>query len=191
MTGVAMPLVATDALLIQRVARHVLQAQVEERLASVRWHEGLGADEVVALRLRWPLPTALWDELDGRPTAATTPEPPLALLAPLMRFLRSRRSGVDPAFGVLANVLGSACFGSHHLWQDLGAAGRDEVSRLMRIGFVSLHDANHRDLRWKRHLFLMLGEDLGRAELRPPKCGDCDQFEACFGAPPPSEPTPT
>jgi nitrogen fixation protein NifQ len=87
---------------------------------------------------------------------------------------------------VLSNVLAWACFGSHHLWQDLGATGRDEVSRLLEVGFPALFASNTRNLKWKRHLFLVLGEQLGREDLRPPRCDDCDNYAACFGGPAPT-----
>ena len=57
-----------------------------------------------------------------------------------------------------------------------------QVTRLMRLSFPTLHDANERNLRWKRHLFLCLGESLGRPGLRPPKCDDCGDFAVCMGA---------
>ena len=112
---------------------------------------------------------------------------PSGLLLPLHALLTAHRAGDEAVATVLADVLACACFGSHHLWQDLGASGRDEVSSLMRLGFPALHDSNHRNLRWKRHLFLVLGEQLGRDDLRPPKCDDCDHYDACFGSPAPTD----
>ncbi len=34
----------------------------------------------------------------------------------------------------------------------------------------------------RRHPLVSLGERLGREDLRPPKCDDCDNFDACFGS---------
>lgn len=105
------------------------------------------------------------------------------LLRPLHALIWASRADADPTWDALADALACACFGAHHLWQDLGASGRDEVSRLMRLAFPTLHDSNRLDLRWKRHLFLVLGEQLGRTDLRPPKCDGCDHHLGCFGTP--------
>lgn len=78
-------------------------------------------------------------------------------------------------------ALTSACIGSHHLWQDLGEAGRGEVSRLLEAGFPELFRSNVHNLRWKHHLFAKPGERLGRDGLRPPHCDGCEDYEFCFG----------
>lgn len=65
--------------------------------------------------------------------------------------------------------------------QDLGARGRAEVSHLIRWAFPGLHAGNTRNLRWKRHLFLVLGERSGQADMRPPKCDGCGDFAVGFG----------
>jgi hypothetical protein len=181
----ALPLQAQDALLIQRVVRHVLESQIDRRLPAWPWHSTLATTQREAIHARWPLQAALWDELDRRLSMGSAvvggPAEEHELLAPLRDLLIEHRAAPDPVLTLLANVLAVACFGSRHLWEDLGANGREEVSRLMLLGFPALHDANHRSLRWKRHLFLVLGERLGREDLRPPKCDDCDQFDVCFG----------
>jgi len=55
------------------------------------------------------------------------------------------------------------------------------VSRLVRLGFPALAKQNTADLKWKRFLFLALGEQLGRPGLTPPHCDGCDGYAACFG----------
>ena len=142
----------------------------------------LSASERQMLLTRWPPPCVLWDELAQREPATDAPVDHADLLMPLLNLLMAHRAGTDGALTVLSNTLASACFGSHHLWQDLGATGRDEVSYLLKIGFPVLFASNTRNLRWKRHLFLVLGEQLGRQDLRPPKCDDCDHHEACFAS---------
>ncbi|WP_431260406.1 nitrogen fixation protein NifQ [Roseateles chitinivorans] len=107
---------------------------------------------------------------------------PAALTGPLYRFLLEHRAARDSSHARLSGWLASACMGSHHLWQDLGLQERAQVSRLMQLAFPALHDGNVRNLRWKRHLFLSLGDALGRPGLRPPKCDDCGDFAVCMGA---------
>jgi nitrogen fixation protein NifQ len=173
-----------DDALVQRVVSHVLESAASGALPALRWHLGLRQAERQQMRLRWPQASIAWDAMDQAVAparrAAALDEPDL--LDPLRELLVAHRAGADPVLTVLANVLACACFGSHHLWQDLGAAGRDEVSRLMEQGFPALFHSNTRNLRWKRHLFLQLGERLGQDGLRPPKCDGCGDQALCFDA---------
>ena len=54
----------------------------------------------------------------------------------------------------------------------------------------ALAAGNERYLKWKRYLFLTLGQRLGEVDLRPPKCGRCDEFAKCFADGPPPAPGP-
>ena len=65
--------------------------------------------------------------------------------------------------------------------EGLGLTGRDDVTLILRTGFPRVWASNERNLRWKRHLFLMLGDSLGATDLRPPKCDRCADFDHCFG----------
>lgn len=185
-----MPRHAADESLIARVVGHVLHAEARGELPRLAWHLGLSPVEREAMHARWPPECAAWDALEQ---ATAPPDPQAArghdLLAPLHALLMAHRADTDAPLIVLANALACACFGGHHLWQDLGATGRDEVSRLMAVCFPALFASNTRNLKWKRHLFLTLGEQLGRDDLRPPKCDDCDSYQGCFGSPVPSSTT--
>ncbi len=113
----------------------------------------------------------------------------LEWLLPLHRLLLVHRNPGEEdqaALALLAEIFACACMGSHHLWQDLGLSGRDEVSRLMQLAFPELFESNRHELRWKRHLFLCLGESLGRTGLKPPKCDQCELYEGCMGSPVPA-----
>lgn len=107
------------------------------------------------------------------------PEVP-PLLHGLTDLLWSARTGDAPWTRLMAGAIACAAFGARHLWQDLGAAGRPEVSGLMTRHFASLAERNVRNLKWKHHLFLCLGERLGDADLRPPRCDGCDEQAVCF-----------
>ena len=185
--GFEPPLSADDALLVQRAVGHVLESQDRGALPQLPWHSGLSAQERQAIHAEWPLSSAQWGDFDGRRSLIAPVTDESNLMLPLRDLLLAHRSSIDPGLTVLANAFASACFGSHHLWQDLGATGRDEVSRLLAVGFPALHDSNLRNLRWKRHLFLVLGARLGKEDLHPPKCDGCDHYDACFA---PSGPTP-
>lgn len=80
----------------------------------------------------------------------------------------------------LAHAIAAACHGERHLWQDLGATGREDVSRLLETCFRPLFLRNTQDLKWKRFLFAELGKTQGNPDLRPPGCGECDHLPICF-----------
>jgi nitrogen fixation protein NifQ len=108
-----------------------------------------------------------------------------ALFAPLAELLLAHRAldlAERPARW-LAHALAAAGFGARHLWQDLGLAGRAEVSRLLYLCFPALAAQNTTDLKWKRFLFQALGNKLGQPGLMPPNCGSCDSYPDCFGSP--------
>lgn len=104
-----------------------------------------------------------------------------ALLAPLGAMLDGQRVADDPLWTLAGRAIACGCFGSHHLWQDLGVAGRGDVTRVLNAGFAALAAGNVDNLKWKRYLFLVLGRQLGEADLRPPRCDRCDEFATCFG----------
>ncbi|MDM7457098.1 MAG: nitrogen fixation protein NifQ [Tepidimonas sp.] len=80
-------------------------------------------------------------------------------------------------------------FGTRHLWQELGLAGRPEVSRLLRLCFPDLAARNTPDLKWKRFLFQALGEQLGLPSLGFPAAPTATPMPTasapCFSCPAP------
>ncbi len=104
----------------------------------------------------------------------------LPLLPQLIALLWSHRVSDLPVTRAMAGTIASACFGERHLWQDIGLAGRPEVSTLLERHFNKLAAGNTRGLKWKRYLFLRLGERLAISDLRPPRCQSCDEFPVCF-----------
>jgi nitrogen fixation protein NifQ len=100
----------------------------------------------------------------------------------LVELMVAHRSAeADPCRTLwLAHAIAAACHGERHLWQDLGLAGREEVTGLMDTYFGPLAARNTLDLKWKRFLFAELGTTLGKPGLRPPGCGKCDHLPICF-----------
>lgn len=101
-------------------------------------------------------------------------------LTPLIELLWAHRTGNGPWTRLMAGTVASAAFGARHLWQDLGASGRPEVTGLLGRHFRALAERNARNLKWKHHLFLCLGEEIGMPELRPPRCDGCEEQRICF-----------
>ncbi len=108
----------------------------------------------------------------------------------LVDLLLSHRTDetADPAPARwLAHALAAACHGERHLWQDLGLAGREEVTRLLAEYFGPLAARNTQNLKWKRFLFAELGARQKIADLRPPGCSRCDHLPICFASEPTKE----
>lgn len=102
------------------------------------------------------------------------------LLSQLITLLWSFRASDAPITRVMTGVVASACFGSRHLWEDMGLVSRSEASLLIERHFPQLAQENVRALKWKHFLFERLGEYLKLPNLHPPGCAGCDEFSACF-----------
>jgi nitrogen fixation protein NifQ len=98
-------------------------------------------------------------------------------------MLRYRQDGFNnPASEWLARTIAAACFGSHHLWEDLGLFDRQDVTTLLTEHFPGLVARNVNEMRWKRFLFHELGINQGGLALRPPGCQQCEDYRLCFEA---------
>lgn len=69
----------------------------------------------------------------------------------------------------------------NHLWQDLGLADRSELSRLMNTWFAPLASRNTQDMKWKKFFSRMICRDTAYTLCSAPSCGECDDFDVCFG----------
>jgi nitrogen fixation protein NifQ len=81
----------------------------------------------------------------------------------------------------LAYVIAAACMGGNHLWQDLGLAGREALSDLLRQNFTALHERNSGNMKWKKFFYKQLCD---RAEVnlcKAPSCKVCNDYRQCFG----------
>ena len=157
----------------RRVLDAVRQRAAEGALPPTASSVGLGRAEFGALCLEVGICEV--SDVVSANDAARSP-----FLSPLIAMMWSHRTGDDPWTRLMAGTIASAAFGPHHLWQDLGAAGRPEVTNLMSRHFRTLAERNVRNLKWKHHLFLCLGEVLGLPDLRPPRCDGCEEQRICF-----------
>lgn len=172
---------SADARALCRTAvQHVRTAAVRGALPPFAVRLGLSATE-------WSyLTTVLGDGFMGA-TPGTDPAVPAAAEAPhgsLLTLLWSFRTDASPACWVAAAAVACGCLGRQHLWQDLGLTGRSDVTALLQAYFPALVAQNTQGLKWKRFLFLKLGEQLGQPDLQPPHCSGCDQYATCY---PPAE----
>lgn len=142
---------------------------------AARWL-GLGPAEYARLNHL----TDIDDDLDAPPPDLVAPP---IMLIPLLEMLWAFRANDEPLTRLVAGTIACACFGSRHLWQDLGLSGRQDVSGLLSRHFPALARGNTQALRWKHYLFLRLGDEQGLQDLRPPHCEQCEDFASCFPAP--------
>ncbi|WKW50459.1 nitrogen fixation protein NifQ [Rhodomicrobium lacus] len=69
----------------------------------------------------------------------------------------------------------------NHLWQDLGLRHRGDLSDLMKRHFAPLARRNSHDMKWKKFLYRMICADAAFSLCTAPSCGECGDFETCFG----------
>mgnify|MGYP003627801998 FL=1 len=81
----------------------------------------------------------------------------------------------------MGELIATACQGSDHLWEDLGAWNRTSLSDLLQQNFPTLAAKNSRDMKWKKFLFKQLCETEGIYICRAPTCDECADFNDCFG----------
>lgn len=86
-------------------------------------------------------------------------------------------AGIDAVIGIVV----AACLGEDHLWQDLGLWSRAELTAMLRYNFPALAAKNSHDMKWKKFLYKQLCEAEGLYVCRAPSCGECVDFEKCFG----------
>ena len=99
----------------------------------------------------------------------------------LQKLLLDHRANRNDSECWIADIIATACAGRDHLWQDLGLASRDELSRLMWINFPELARANIGDMKWKKFLYRQFCSREGIYVCPAPSCGECKDYAKCFG----------
>jgi nitrogen fixation protein NifQ len=82
---------------------------------------------------------------------------------------------------LLAGMIARRSQRPNHLWQDLGLANRNELSRLMTEWFAPLARRNTQDMKWKKFFARMICRDAAYTLCTAPSCNACNDFDACFG----------
>ena len=99
----------------------------------------------------------------------------------LQKLLLDHRACEYPSELLIANIVATACAGRDHLWQDLGLANREELSRLMWVNFPALARDNTGDMKWKKFLYRQVCSREGIYVCPAPSCGVCKDYAKCFG----------
>ncbi len=99
----------------------------------------------------------------------------------LQKLMLDHRANKYPSELLIANIVATACAGRDHLWQDLGLANREELTKLMQVNFPALARANTGDMKWKKFLYRQFCSREGIYVCPAPSCGVCKDYAKCFG----------
>ncbi|MQX37981.1 nitrogen fixation protein NifQ [Roseospira navarrensis] len=111
------------------------------------------------------------------PKADAPEEPDLRAL-----LYEHRTPDGDPAVARwLARIIARRSLAERHLWEDLGLASRDELTRLMDRHFAPLA-ARNPGMRWKKFFYRTLCEQEGVLLCKAPNCQVCEDYALCFAA---------
>lgn len=102
---------------IDGVRRHALEGVLPDAARWLGFRRGECADLLVRLGLDEPG--------DDEPVCGRSESP---FLRSACSMLWTHRASEDPRTRLMAGTVACACFGSRHLWQDLGLDGREQVS---------------------------------------------------------------
>jgi nitrogen fixation protein NifQ len=139
-------------------------------------HLGLGTERYAQLLAEF-FPAA-----PQRTGAHRVPDiPDIPELADLQKLLLDHRANERDSECWMADIVATACGGADHLWQDLGLASRDELSRLMWVNFPELARDNTGDMKWKKFLYRRFCSHEGIYVCPAPSCGQCKDYAKCFG----------
>lgn len=111
----------------------------------------------------------------------SAPAPALPEFEELQKLLLDHRAGERDSELLVADIVTTACIGMDHLWQDLGFASRDELTKLIWVNFPALARANTGDMKWKKFLYRQFCAREGIYVCPAPSCGVCADHAKCFG----------
>lgn len=80
----------------------------------------------------------------------------------------------------VSRILIHACLRTDHLWRDLGLAGREDVTALLRRHYPGLPERNVHNLRWKKFLAYAARERAGLPPQAAPGCAGCEEEAQCY-----------
>jgi nitrogen fixation protein NifQ len=99
----------------------------------------------------------------------------------LRELLWRFRTAPSPLNSLLSFLIARRATRANHLWQDLGLANRGELSQLMLQHFTLLARRNNQDMKWKKFFYRMICREEGFRMCTAPSCGECCDFDLCFG----------
>lgn len=163
----------------------VLSAAFERQGIAALPIYGLDARRTRRLFQRW-FPGAdlalqlTWSEASPMAPADSRHEETADLVALFMEHADPLAGSAGDATCV-SYTLAQASLGEQHLWQDLHLPSRKELSLLISRWYPRLAARNTQDMKWKKFFYKQLCEREEIFVCRSPTCGECSDYQVCFG----------
>ncbi len=174
----------SDSALIAQAIAGVLRHAQDGDLPLFAWTLGLPQDAWLAMLDAYFPELGALEAMPSKAYAAIEKTAPGFFRQMAFMLYEQRQADANAVHADwLARAIAAGCFGSRHLWQDLGLRGPDDVSALLSAYFPALHAKNIQHLKWKRFLFAeaaALAALRNDPEIMPPNCSRCDEFPICF-----------
>jgi nitrogen fixation protein NifQ len=157
----------------------IFASAVDECLAGGSFTDALGT---CGASLRRNIDRYFPDTLKTLECYALDVEPVVSEEERCLRELLWRfRTVPSPINSLLTFLVARRATRPNHLWQDLGLANRNELSRLMIRHFSTLASRNDQDMKWKKFFYRMICREDGFSMCAAPCCSECCDFDRCFG----------
>lgn len=116
----------------------------------------------------------------SKDSSAASIDPELVNL--LLGFIPDSEDPVNRLSGsLLAGILAARAARPGHLWVAMGLFERAELGAAIKRHLPALFAANHQGMRWKRFFYRQICEQNGGVLCKNPVCGECSEYELCFG----------
>ena len=169
-----------DAFLAHVLACSLAVAIEETHSTCQSVGDALGLDRaaLAAIAGEWFPAVAVFVAPETEPSIIARDEEEAQLLELLRRFR------VDDTMQTewIVSIVTRRAMAPRHLWQDLGLRNRNELSALIGRFFPRLAADNVDNMKWKKFFFRKICELEGFSLCAAPTCGECADFDACFGA---------
>lgn len=140
---------------------------------------GLTSQQFISL-WRYYFPDVDIDVDDSIVSSTASIDPDVVNL--LLGFISDPEEPINTMSGtLLAHILAARAVRPGHLWVAMGLFERAELSAAIKRHLPALFAANHQGMRWKRFFYKQICEQQGGMLCKSPVCGDCSEYELCFG----------
>jgi len=169
---------------IHSVDRHLLACLLvvmEQEESSVEVALGLTLQQFTSLYHRY-FPTIDCDVDGSTDSSAVSSDPELVNL--LLGYATAEdddNGGTILSGAFLARILAARAAKPGHLWAAMGLLERAELGAAIKRHLPALFAANHQGMRWKRFFYRQICEQQGGMLCKSPVCGECSEYELCFG----------
>ncbi|MFO7813339.1 MAG: nitrogen fixation protein NifQ, partial [Pelovirga sp.] len=119
--------------------------------------------------------------VDGsKDSSAVSSDPELLNL--LLGYVSTTDEATSALSGtLLAQILAARAARPGHLWVAMGLFERAELGATIKRHLPTLFAANNQGMRWKRFFYKQICEQQGGMLCKSPVCGECSEYELCFG----------